>query len=51
MSFLGILIVLFLIGVYIITNKTNNNTYQEDFTNLYLNNNTDEKNIPSQQDE
>lgn len=43
---------MFLIILYIITWKSDNNTIDdEDFNNLYLNNFIDEKNIPSQQDE
>lgn len=51
-GFLVIIFIMFLISLYIITWKSDNNTIDdEDFNNLYLNNFIDEKNIPSQQDE
>lgn len=51
-GFLVIIFIMFLIILYIITWKSDNNTIDdEDFNNLYLNNFIDEKNIPSQQDE
>lgn len=53
LGFLIILLTLFFIWVYIIINWNTDNSdiYDEDISSLYLNNFTDEKNIPSQQDE
>ena len=51
-GFLVIIFIMFLISLYIITWKSDNNTIDDEvFNNLYLNNFIDEKNIPSQQDE